>query len=140
MKRVLIAVVLLGGMAWAAEEEPIDQCVADPSRAAFRIFQTKNIWTFLKLNTATGQVWQVQWGDNFMVVPVNKLPLVKAPQSSPGRFTLCPTKNIFNFVLLDQDDGRMWGVQWSQEEKSRFITPFFFIDPDEVTAASSPAK
>jgi hypothetical protein len=37
----------------------------------------------------------------------------------PGRFTLYATTNIYNFVLLDQIDGRTWQVQWS-------------TDPDEM--------
>jgi hypothetical protein len=27
----------------------------------FQLFKTQNMWTFLKLNTRTGQIWQVQW-------------------------------------------------------------------------------
>lgn len=33
--------------------------------------------------------------------------------SKPGRFTLYPTQNRYNFILLDQTDGRTWQVQWS---------------------------
>jgi hypothetical protein len=29
-------------------------------------------------------------------------------------FTLEPTKNIWNFILLDTSDGRTWQVQWGQ--------------------------
>lgn len=40
-----------------------------------------------------------------------------------GRFTLYPTNNIYNFILLDQIDGRMWQVQWSLKEKNRGLIP-----------------
>ena len=40
-----------------------------------------------------------------------------------GRFTLYPTTNTFNFILLDQIDGRTWQVQWSFEKKKRMILP-----------------
>ena len=38
-----------------------------------------------------------------------------------GRFTLYPTQNMWTFILLDQIDGRMWQVQWSMKEDSRFV-------------------
>ena len=28
----------------------------------YQLYPTKNMWTFLKLNTITGQIWIVQWG------------------------------------------------------------------------------
>lgn len=121
--RTLLCVLLLCTFALADDAEPnLDQCVADPSHAAYRIFQTKNVWTFLKLDTRSGLIWQVQWGKNPVNLPVNTLRLI-APkeQSAAGRFTLCPTRNIFNFILLDQQDGRMWDVQWNMDDKERFI-------------------
>ena len=38
-----------------------------------------------------------------------------------GRFFLYPTQNVWNFILLDQLDGRVWQVQWSIEEKNRMV-------------------
>lgn len=126
--------VLLVASAFAADEPNLDQCVADPSHATYRVFQTKNIWTFLKLDTRTGLIWQVQWGDNAGMIAVNWKPLVIKEGATAGRFTLCPTKNIFNFILLDQDDGDIWSVQWSLDEKTRYISritaPIVLADPN----------
>ena len=36
--------------------------------------------------------------------------------AKPAGFTLYPTKNIYNFILLDQEDGSAWQVQWGEEE------------------------
>ena len=36
-----------------------------------------------------------------------------------GRFFLYPTQNMYNFILLDQIDGRTWQVQWSTEKSQR---------------------
>jgi hypothetical protein len=44
-----------------------------------------------------------------------------AVAGKPGRYTLVATLNIFNFVLLDQEDGRAWQVQWSPDSEKRFI-------------------
>jgi hypothetical protein len=38
-----------------------------------------------------------------------------------GRFTLQETQNIFTFLLLDQDDGRVWQVQWSNDADKRGV-------------------
>ncbi len=98
--------------------------------ASYRLFRTQNIYTLLKLDTRTGQVWQVQWGDeqHRFIVPISRTVLL--PPSStehptilePGRFTLSPTANIHTFLLLDQEDGRTWQIQWGGDGE-RFILP-----------------
>jgi hypothetical protein len=129
--KTLLTLILLCGVVFAEDDPPLDQCVADPSHATYRIFQTRNIWTFLKLDTRLGLVWQAQWGDNAVTLPVNSVELVKREQAKAGRFTLCPTRNLFNFILLDQEDGRMWDVQWNQKDDARFMTPLFVTPPEE---------
>lgn len=120
--KIILSVLLLCGFAFAADEEPpLDQCLGDPSHATYRIFQTRNIWTFLKLDTRSGIISQVQWGENTVDLPINKLALATPEQARAGRFTLCPTKNIFTFILLDQEKGLMWAVQWSLDDKKRGI-------------------
>lgn len=114
--------LLLASTVYAADEVALDQCLADPSNATFRVFQTKNIWTFLKLDTRTGLIWQVQWGENATVLPVNSKSLVVKGTEKAGRFTLCPTRNIFNFILLDQEHGYLWDVQWSLDDKQRGVS------------------
>ncbi len=84
------------------------------------------MWTFLKLDTRNGQIWQVQYdiqGDDRMEVILNDKTLVSDEEAENGRFTLYPTKNIYTFILLDQHDGRMWQAQWSIEADQRFIIP-----------------
>lgn len=88
----------------------------------YRMFRTQNIYTLLKLDTRTGQVWQVQWGDEGHRFVTSISLKVLAVGGRVGRFTLCPTMNIFTFILLDQEDGRAWQVQWGGENK-RFIQP-----------------
>jgi len=92
----------------------------------YRLFPTQNTWTFIKLNTRNGQMWQVQYdvkGDNRMETYLNFVPLVAKEKELNGRFTLYSTQNIYTFILLDQLDGKMWQVQWSMEAKNRLIIP-----------------
>ena len=64
-------------------------------------------------------MWQVQYdikGSERFEVNLNTDPFAR-----DGRFTLYPTQNMWTFILLDQIDGRMWQVQWSMKEDSRFV-------------------
>ena len=38
-----------------------------------------------------------------------------------GRYKLYPTKNMYNFIMVDVVDGSTYQVQWSLNEKNRFI-------------------
>ena len=107
------------------QAQPDDNLVPEPTQrtdAPFRLFRTKNVFTFLKLDTRTGQVWQLRWGiDNSQrtVEQVNSKALADGKKA--GRFTLYPSGNVFTFVLLDQEDGRQWLVHWSFDAGKRFI-------------------
>ncbi|WET51435.1 MULTISPECIES: hypothetical protein [Flavobacteriales] len=108
--------------AQSSSEAP-HQNISMDSNVVYRLFATKNMYNFIKLNTRNGQMWQVQWstGDNTFQVPLSLTPLVLSEEEKNGRFFLYPTTNIYNFLLLDQIDGRAWQVQWSIEEKDRMI-------------------
>jgi len=87
--------------------------------ARFRLFKTTNSWNFLELDTQTGKVWQVQFsvGEKDSRMKIEVRPDVIGSGGKPGRFTLYPTKNMYNFILLDQDAGKTWQVQWSTEKE-----------------------
>ena len=94
--------------------------------AKFQLFSTQNIYVFLKLNTATGEIYIVQYGfDRNERVEVKLdsevYPLVQPEEEQAGRFFLYPTTNIYNFILLDQIDGRLWQVQWDTKPDNRII-------------------
>ena len=100
------------------------QEIADNTR--YELFPTENIWTFLKLDTQNGKIWQVQYSvdDNYRgEIELNNKALIPDNAAENGRFTLYPTKNMYNFILLDQIDGKMWQVQWSTEEGNRVVIP-----------------
>ena len=90
--------------------------------ARYKLYPTQNMWTFLKLDTETGRIWQVQYSvkgnDTRFEVPLNPGNIAKALKRSQkaGRFALFPTQNMYNFILLDQIDGDTYQVQWGNEE------------------------
>jgi hypothetical protein len=99
------------------------QNISTDDNVVFRLFSTRNTYNFIKLNTRNGQMWQVQWstGNNTFEVPLSLTKLVSSEDEKNGRFFLYPTTNIYNFILLDQIDGKSWQVQWSFEEKERMV-------------------
>jgi hypothetical protein len=103
--------------------------ISEPSQsptAQYRLFRTTNMWTFIKLDTVTGKMWQLQFdtqGDARGSIELNTRDLASGKQKTHGRFTLYPTTNMWTFILVDQIDGNTWQVQWSQERANRFILP-----------------
>ncbi|MDX2278359.1 MAG: hypothetical protein NW218_02175 [Saprospiraceae bacterium] len=93
----------------------------------YQLFPTQNFWTFIKLDTRNGKMWQIHFsvkddGEQGELV-LNPLPLVDKDKEVNGRFTLYATENIYNFLLLDQIDGNVYQAQWSMEAKYRGVTP-----------------
>jgi hypothetical protein len=105
----------------------ITACAQTKENPVYELFPTTNMWTFIKLNTRTGEMWQVQYSikddDHRFETYLSRIPLVSKEKEVNGRFTLYPTQNMYNFILLDQLDGRTWQVQWSQEAENRGIMP-----------------
>ena len=95
----------------------------------YRLFSTNNRWTFLKLDTMTGKIWQVQFsidGDEYRFeTPLSLTDITNNLKQEKviGRFTLYPTKNTYNFIMVDQIDGYTYQVQWSIETKHRYVLP-----------------
>jgi len=95
---------------------------------AYELYRTDNMWTFLKLETSTGKIWQVQYavgdGDAFQVV-LNDISLAFDGMETAGRFKLHPTDNIYNFLLLDTHTGSVWQAQWSHNPDNRGVIPIY---------------
>ena len=93
----------------------------------YQLFPTQNFWTFIKLDTRNGKMWQVHFTVSADGIQgeyiLNILPLVNKDKEINGRFTLYPTENIYNFLLLDQIDGKVYQVQWSMDAKNRGVIP-----------------
>ena len=109
--------------AQSASEAP-PQNISTDSAVTYRLFSTRNMYTFIKLDTRNGKMWQVQWGTESKYRFENTLSdisQVTKDEEKNGRFFLYPTTNIYNFILLDQIDGRTWQVQWGKEEERAVI-------------------
>ncbi|MEJ0106673.1 MAG: hypothetical protein WDO19_30805 [Bacteroidota bacterium] len=131
MKRILlsisIALASVTVFAQITHEAPI-QTISTDTAVVYRLFATRNMYTFIKLNTRNGQMWQVQWGmeSGYQYQTIlSDIPRVTKDEEKNGRFFLYPTTNVYNLILLDQIDGRVWQVQWSTEAKNRMVDPIY---------------
>jgi hypothetical protein len=97
--------------------------------ARFRLFKTDNLWNFLLLDTRLGLLYQIQYSVDTKkgsrgIFVLNDEPLVDPKDAKDARFTLYRTENMWNFLLLDQDDGRTWQCQFTVGDKgARGIIP-----------------
>ena len=92
----------------------------------FKLYPTENIYTLLKLDTATGKIDQLQWSldsDKEGSFTINNDDLSLG--SGSGTFELYPTKNMYQFILLDKVTGRQWHIQWGMEASKRWISRFY---------------
>jgi hypothetical protein len=90
----------------------------------FKIYKTENTYNLIKLDTATGQTWQVQYrlGDTesmTVVIDDSSLLWYSEPEIA-GRFELYPTNNMYQFILIDTQTGRTWQIQWNTAPGKRF--------------------
>ena len=129
MKRLIFVLFLLGfsSLLCAQTESPIPyapQSVSEPRNGAnYKLFPTHNYWTFLELDTRYGLVWRVQFSLNEEVEYrfksiISMENLATGEDAVPGRFTIYPTNNFYNFILLDQIDGRCWQLQYSDKKEN----------------------
>lgn len=104
------------------------QNISTDSAVAYRLFSTQNMYTFIKLDTRNGKMSQVQWsikGSEYRFeTTLSDISRVDKVDERVSRFFLYPTTNIYNFILLDQIDGRTWQVQWGKEGQ-RMVIPIY---------------
>jgi len=90
----------------------------------YKLYQTDNIYTFLQLDTKTGRIKQVQWSLDSAEegsVIINDEDLTYGFDYEYGSFELYPTKNMYQFILLDRTTGWKWHVQWGMKSNERWI-------------------
>lgn len=103
----------------------LEQIELDNSlKQRYKLYQTENIYTFLQLDTKTGMIEQVQWSldsENEGTVTINSENLTYGIGHGSNSFELYPTKNMYQFILLDKTSGRKWHVQWGIKREERWI-------------------
>jgi hypothetical protein len=131
MKKLLISLIIvfstiiLVAQAQVKTDFPT-QSSPNNDNVTYRLFPTINNYNFIKLDTRNGKMWQVQWNtepDKRFTTDLSLIPLVAKEDEKNGRFILQATVNNYNFILIDQIDGRTWQVQWSFDSNERMVIP-----------------
>ena len=129
MKRVIFLLVFAMTTILAEAQTDVRQVRPEFSQspnATYRLFPTNNMWIFIKLNTSDGRLWLVQYGTKAgeqLEIPLSRIQRADEANKKNGRFTLYSTQNMYNFILLDQIDGKVWQVQWSTGGKNNLVIP-----------------
>jgi len=103
-----------------------------PTPAKFRLYPTSNRFTYLRLNTINGFIDIVQYSttnaEDRMIYPLSTSPPLMSlfgnalgVPTTLDRYTIYPTQNVWNFLLLDQELGNTYQVQWSQDSTMRGV-------------------
>mgnify|MGYP001355721444 CR=1 FL=1 len=77
----------------------------------YKLYQTENIHNQLKLNTKTGEVYQMQDDGQSFLVNLPKTPF----NEKTNRYILHKTENMWTYILLDKFTGKLWQCQYSVE-------------------------
>lgn len=129
MKKILVFIAFLVGMSITASAQTemlqyrdVNHFSSDSVR--YKLYPTFNMWTYLKLDTRTGLITQVQYsinGDEFECTLGAPFNLSTPEKNRNGRYELYPTTNNWTFLLLDQIEGKVYHVQWSQKTTNRGV-------------------
>ena len=100
---LIIAILLFAFSAQGQEKQSTTILQKQISEnAVYQLFPTPNMYTFIKLDTRNGRMWQVQWGTDvkyrFESV-LSDISRVNYDEEKNGRFILyCTTKiNLFGY-------------------------------------------
>lgn len=140
MKRILFLLLMIPLFAYGQEEksqlsqsdsiasctnEWLEQIELDLSlKNRYKLYKTENVYNLLRLDTKTGMIAQVQWSledGKEGTFTINDKDLTYGYGTGSGTFELYPTNNMYQFILLDKTNGRMWHVQWGIGDKKRWI-------------------
>ena len=95
-------------------------------------------WGYLiKLNTRTGQMWQIEFNHKKtkqLEIPLSNLSLIEKQNEVDNRFKLLPADSS-NFLLLDQINGKIWQVTWDirfEKNKIAAINDSALIDEQNI--------
>jgi hypothetical protein len=131
-KFITFIFVLITAISFAQSQNKQDAIVQQKQVSEnniYQLFPTDNYWTFIKLDTRNGKMWQVHFtitkeGYEGELI-LNSVSLLWSEEEINGRFTLYRTNNMYNFILLDQISGKTYQVQWNNDEEKRFVSRIY---------------
>lgn len=91
--------------------------VENKSNKVFELYTTKSDLVFLRLDTRYGYIWMIEGSTDSSLtkneqILIQDQPLTMGYDTFIGRFELVPTKNIYNFMLIDKKLGNVMQIQY----------------------------
>lgn len=83
----------------------------------YKMYRTQNYHNQLQLNTATGEVQQIQDDGQSWVI----CNAIEVTGNKENRFCLYKTQNMWTFIMLDTYTGKNWQIQYSVESKDNMF-------------------
>jgi hypothetical protein len=80
----------------------------------YSLHKTENLWTFILLDEFSGKLYQIQFsikGDEYRGIWVINPNSLSSTESK--KFSIKPLISMFQFYLINNEDGEMWKFQWS---------------------------
>src|SRR5688572_30625799 len=97
----------------------------------YKLYQTDNINNQLRLNTKTGEVYQIQNDGQRFLVHAEETPC----NEQVNRYILEKTKNMWTFILLDKFTGKLWQCQYSVQCLDYISS--WIITPKDLSSSES---
>ena len=98
----------------------------------YKLYQTENIYTQLKLNTKTGEIYQIQTNDGQKYLINEGL---TTDNEKENRYSLHKTKNFWTFILVDKFFGKLYQIQFSN--KDDIPRKFWVINPNSLSTTET---
>ena len=91
--------------------------VENKSNKVFELYTTKSDLVFLRLDTRYGYIWMIEGSTDSSLTENEQILIHDHPldfDNDPfiGRFELFPTKNIYNFMMIDKKLGNVMQIQY----------------------------
>ena len=101
----------------------VNSAITPDSDTPYRYFlvETRNIWTFILVDSFTGKIWQTQFsikGSEYRFsIPINDRSL---SNSKVSKFSVQPMTSMYQFYLINEDTGEMWKFQWTNKKNDSY--------------------
>ena len=101
-----------GGSWYVCYAQTPDETITD----RYFLYPTKNMWTFILVDSFYGKLWQCQFSvdgaEYIFSVPINETIL---SYSKYSKFEISPMTSMYQFYLTNGDTGEMWQFQWTTD-------------------------
>lgn len=89
----------------------------------YKLYKTQNIWTYILVDQIYGKLWQCQFSvQGAEYIGSWRINAFELSSTETVKFSIQPLTSMFQFYLINDENGEMWKFQWSTKgEDYRWI-------------------